>query len=85
MELVERGARRGNYESTLRLAAERIRGALRNEEVERSRQEYVTAGERTEASRDQGSRYSEGVRGHRAYVPRRFSRPMGVGGDEAES
>lgn len=86
MELVERGARRGNYENTLRLALERIRGALRNEEVERSRQEYVTTGttgERTEASREQGSRYSEGVRGHRAYVPRRFSRPTGVGGDAA--
>jgi DNA primase len=61
MELVERGARRGNYENTLRLALERIRSALRNEEVERSRQEW----------------------GHRAYVPRRFSRPTGVGGDDA--
>lgn len=86
MELVERGARRGNYENTLRLAVERIRGALRNEEMERSRQEYVTtgtAGERNDASREQGSRYSEGVRGHRAYVPRRFSRPTVAGGGAA--
>ncbi len=84
MELAERGAKRGNYEDTIRAALEQIRRSLQNDEVEQSKRRYFaaqTAGEATEIARDQFASFGEGVRKHRDYlhIPRRLSRPTAAG------
>lgn len=85
LELAQRGAERGNYERTFSLALERIRGVLKNEEAEWSRQRYFAAQaieEPLENSRDQVAGFQDRVRERRSYVPRRMIRQAVAAEDE---
>lgn len=76
-ELARRGAARGNYEGTFRLALERIQCAQHSDAMERGKQRYANAESALkgfEDSRDQFVEFVEGVREHRHFVPRGWQR-----------
>ncbi len=76
-ELARRGAKRGNYEQTFRLAIERILRAVRDEELDRHKRGCLeTVGERhsPQPSPESHAAVSEGARQHRSYAPRRLIR-----------
>ncbi len=90
MELVHRGAKRGNYEETFRSALTRIGVAARDERVERSKQDYFTAQGESGTSKEteaQFASFSKAVRERRGagFVARRLSRPRVVEGSAAET
>ena len=79
MELARRGARRGNYADTLRVALDRIQRAMRDEELEQSRQRVTTAVDaldESEEAREQLARISDGFREYRGFAPRRKVREI---------
>ncbi len=87
-ELARRGAARGNYEGTLRLALERIRCARRNAATRHGTVPLVSAeGEEktVEDSRNSLVAFAEGVREHRHFVPRGRQRTRRVGGVPPDS
>lgn len=82
IDLAHQGEQRGNLESTLRLAVERIHGALRSEAVEQSKQWFVAApdsDEASETSRQKLADLSQGVREHHSFSPRRLIRQAAQG------
>ncbi len=78
IELVERGAARGNYQATLTLALERLNQGRREREVEESRRlllQPVATGSGQQAQ-DAERRLSDSAKEHCHYVPRRMRRRL---------
>lgn len=76
-ELIDRGAARGNFEGTLRLALERLGKTVRGSAVEQSRKRLLDAAAARNPSpqTDEDRRIMlDGVSKHRHYVPRRMVR-----------
>ncbi len=75
-ELARRGAERGNYEATLRVALHTLGRAARDAEVEESRQRLLaaSAGVAGQEVTADGERLSVGMREHRHFAPRRLIR-----------
>ena len=81
-ELVERGAARGNFEGTLRLALRRLGQTVRESAVENSKQRLLDAaatGDSSPAENDARQTLNDGVKEHRHFAPRRLVR-RAVGG-----
>ena len=81
-ELVERGAMRGNFEGTLRLAVQRLGESVRGSAVEESKHRVLGAeatGDSAQAVDDARRTLNDGVKEHRRFAPRRLVRRM-VGG-----
>lgn len=75
VESARRGAERGNFENTFSLALERIRRAVRVEEVDQKRRRVLTASQvETDGQRDDLAVLTEEVREHRSFAPRRLIR-----------
>jgi len=77
VELVERGAARGNFEATLALCLERIGATSRDDEAARRRREWlrpVVDSATPEQGKETDRVLSESVKEHRHFVPRRFRR-----------
>ena len=88
-ELTQRGAARGNYESTLRLAVERLRRASRFRGVEQDARmlcESTSNGETSRGIRSHLETVGDGLKEHRHFAPRRLIRRAvdGVGTDAAD-
>jgi DNA primase len=74
-QLADRGAARGNYEATLRLALERLGQGAREAEVEETRRRLLAVADgEGGAARAAEQKLSDGVKEHRHYVPRRLRR-----------
>jgi hypothetical protein len=74
MELARRGARRGNYEGTLRVAVERIRRGAQRQELDESRSLAARpsdAGGGAADGRAQLERIAAGLRDYRGFAPPR--------------
>ncbi len=81
-ELVERGAARGNFEGTLRLALRRLGQTVRESAVDDSKQRLLDAeatGDSSQAENDARQTLNDGVKEHRHFAPRRLVR-RAVGG-----
>jgi DNA primase len=84
-ELARRGAARGNYDNTFRIAVERIRRAASNAEVERSKKKIVSAKPGMELSEEANNdlkHLARGLREHRHFVPRGRRRGTGTAENE---
>lgn len=78
-ELIDRGAARGNFEETLRLALKRLGQAVRGSTVEQSRQRWLEAAATNHPSQetdDDQRVVRDGVSERRHFVPRRFVRSV---------
>jgi hypothetical protein len=81
-ELVERGAVRGNFEGTLRLALERLAESVREGVAQASKQRLLDAaatGKPSQENSDAGRMLNNAVREHRHFAGRRLVR-RAVGG-----
>lgn len=83
-ELVERGAARGNFEATLRLALERLAETVRGGVTQASKRRLLDAaatGNPAQESSDAGRMLNDAVREHGHFVGRRLVRRAVGGGD----
>ena len=83
-ELVERGAARGNFEATLRLALDRLAETTRGSAVQASKRRLLDAaatGNPAQESGDAGPTLNDAVREHRHFAGRRLLR-RAVGGSD---
>ena len=73
-ELAQRGAERGNYRATLRVALQRIRQAPGHDQTERDRRAYLDTSVQegnTENTTDSVTNLDAALRAHRGFTPRR--------------